>query len=105
MKIEVTNSETSIHRRRALGYLRWYPAKWRERYGEEFVAHLEDELEEQPVSYARGLNIALHGVTTRFRLDRSFRWTTSVVVVATMVGALVAGVLAYEVRNVGTPLS
>ena len=26
--------------KRALGYLRWYPSAWRERYGEEFVAHL-----------------------------------------------------------------
>ncbi|MBW4078243.1 MAG: hypothetical protein HIU84_06990 [Acidobacteria bacterium] len=105
MKIEVTNSDTSIHRRRALGYLRWYPAKWRARYGEEFVAHLEDEIEEQPVSYVRGLNIALHGVTARFRLDRSLRWTTSVVLIVAMVGALIVGVLAYEARSVEVPLS
>lgn len=105
MKIEVTNSETSMYRRQALSYLRWYPAKWRERYGEEFVAHLEDELEEQPVSYGRGLNIVLHGVTTRFRLDRGFRWTTSVALAVAMVAALVIGVLASEVNYAALPLS
>jgi len=94
-----------MHRRRALGYLRWYPARWRERYGEEFVAHLEDELEEQPVSYVRGLNIVLHGVTARFRLDRGFRWFVSVVLAVAMVAALVIGILATEVSYAALPLS
>lgn len=62
----------STHRR-AQRYLRWYPAAWRARYGEEFVAHLEDELNEHAFSMSRGLDIALHGVATRLRVQRAAR--------------------------------
>jgi hypothetical protein len=91
--------------RRATGYLRWYPSAWRARYGEEFVAHLEAEIDERPLSYARGLNIALHGVTARFRLERGFRWLIGIGLVATLVASLVIGVLASDVRYVALPLS
>jgi hypothetical protein len=91
--------------RRASGYLRWYPSAWRARYGEEFVAHLEAELEERPLSVSRGLNIVLHGVTARFRLERGFRWFSSVAFAAVMVAALVVGVLASEVKYPTLPLT
>jgi hypothetical protein len=91
--------------RRATAYLRWYPSTWRARYGNEFVAHLEAELEERPLSYVRGLNIALHGVTARFRLERGFRWFIGVGLVVAMVAALVIGALASEVRYPALPLS
>lgn len=91
--------------RRATAYLRWYPSAWRARYGDEFVAHLEAELEERPLSPARGLNIVLHGVTARFRLDRGFRWFVGVALVAATVAALVIGVLASEVNYAALPLS
>jgi hypothetical protein len=91
--------------RRATGYLRWYPSAWRARYGEEFVAHLEAEIDEHPLSYSRGLNIALHGVTARFRLERGFRWFIGIGLVAALVASLVVGVLASEVRYVALPLS
>ena len=91
--------------RRASGYLRWYPAVWRARYGEEFVAHLEAELEERPLSYARGLNIVLHGVTARFTLERGFRWFTAIALVTATVVALIVGVLVSEVHYPALPLS
>jgi hypothetical protein len=77
----------SRHEKKVLGYLRWYPAAWRERYGEEFAAHLEAELDEEPFSMKRGLNIVLHGVATRLQLQRAVRWFTGV-------GAVVVGVVA-----------
>jgi hypothetical protein len=85
--------------------LRWYPSAWRARYGDEFVAHLEAELEERPLSYARGLNIVMHGVTARFRLERGFRWFTGVALVAALAAMLIAGVLASEVKYAALPLS
>ena len=81
--------------KRALGYLRWYPSAWRERYGEEFVAHLEVELTERPVSIARTCDIVAHGIVARLSYQRGFRialrTTTAVVfVVATVVGVVAA---------------
>jgi hypothetical protein len=91
--------------RRATGYLRWYPSAWRVRYGEEFVAHLEAELEERPLSYIRGINIVLHGITARFRLERSFRWITGIGLSVVVAVALIVGVLASEVKYPALPLS
>jgi hypothetical protein len=88
-----------------MGYLRWYPSVWRARYGEEFVAHLEAELEERPLSYTRGLDIVLQGVTARFRLERGFRWLVGIGLALAVVVALVIGVLASEVKYVALPLS
>lgn len=105
MNDRIVAERPSKLRRRASGYLRWYPSVWRARYGEEFVAHLEAELEERPLSSARGLNIVLHGVTARFRLERGFQWFTGIALVAAMVAAGVVGVLASEVRYPALPLS
>ena len=85
-------------RRRAEGYLRWYPAAWRERYGDEFVAHLEDELAEQPFSATRGLNIVVHGVTARLRMQRGLQWFTRLALVVLVVGALVTAALVLAGR-------
>ena len=45
--------------------VRWYPRSWRDRYAEEFVALLEDELAEQPVSVRRTANVAWSGLVAR----------------------------------------
>jgi hypothetical protein len=95
---------SSRQMQRATRYLRWYPSVWKARYGEEFVAHLEAELEERPMSVSRSLNIALHGVTARFRLQASVRWMSGVALTVVVVVALIAGVLGSGNRNVGVPL-
>ena len=80
--------------RRAQGYLRWYPRAWRERYGEEFVAHLEAELLERPVSLARTADIVAHGFLARLSFQRGLRiatWATTAVV---LVAAVAVGAIA-----------
>ncbi|MGC8499027.1 MAG: hypothetical protein ACP5OV_05980 [Acidimicrobiales bacterium] len=80
--------------RRAQGYLRWYPRAWRERYGEEFVAHLEIELLERPVSLARTADIVAHGFLARLSSQRGLRvaaWATTAVV---LVAAVALGAIA-----------
>lgn len=79
--------------KRAQGYLRWYPLAWRERYGEEFVAHLEVELAERPVSFARTSDIVAHGLLARLSFQRGVRIalraaTAVVLVTAAAVGAI-----------------
>jgi hypothetical protein len=51
--------------RRAMRLLRWYPPAWRERYGEEFVDHLEQELADRPINLGRTINIAYKGFVAR----------------------------------------
>jgi hypothetical protein len=51
--------------RRAARLLRWYPAAWRECYGEEFGDHLEQEFAERPVDIGRTVNIAYKGLVAR----------------------------------------
>jgi len=82
--------------RRAQGYLRWYPRAWRERYGEEFVAHLEAELLERPVSLARTADIVAHGFLARLSFQRGLRvatWATTAVV---LVSAVAVGAMALS---------
>jgi hypothetical protein len=50
---------------RALRLLRWYPRSWRERYGDEFVDHLEQEFEDRPTNLGRGINVVRKGVVAR----------------------------------------
>jgi len=57
-----TNSETT---RRAARLLRWYPAAWRERYGEEFEDHLEQEFSDRSVDWRRTANIVYEGLVAR----------------------------------------
>ena len=52
-------------RRRAERMLRWYPKEWRARYGEEFTELLVAELEEQPRSLRRDIDLARSGLTAR----------------------------------------
>jgi hypothetical protein len=47
--------------------LRWYPPAWRERYGEEFVALLDDDLAGREPSVAFRLRVAASGVHQRAR--------------------------------------
>jgi hypothetical protein len=52
-------------RKRAAGLVRWYPREWRERYGEEFVEFLVADLEEQPRSMGRTVDVARSGLLAR----------------------------------------
>ena len=45
--------------------LRWYPSIWRARYGDEFLAFLEDRLEGSPLTFRLRLSIAFAGVRER----------------------------------------
>ncbi|MHB1172424.1 MAG: hypothetical protein ACYCZY_07995 [Lacisediminihabitans sp.] len=49
----------------------FYPKAWRDRYGEEFEAHLEQEFEETPYSLTRTLNVVTKGLFTR---AKNFTW-------------------------------
>ena len=53
------------YKRRATRLLRWYPATWHERYGDEFADHLEQEFADRPVDIKRTLNVALNGLVAR----------------------------------------
>ena len=81
---------------RALRYLRWFPSTWRLRYGEEFAAHLEMELEERPLSLRRGANIVLHGVSTRFQVQRGLRWTAGIGAGLALAASMTLAVIAAE---------
>jgi len=45
--------------------LRWYPASWRDRYGEEFAELLLAELAERPRSWRRSADVITNGVLAR----------------------------------------
>jgi hypothetical protein len=75
-----------------------YPALWRERYAEEFVAHLEAEIEERPLSWRRGADVVLHGITTRFSLQTWLRRTTGAIA-STIVVVVVAMVAVAELST------
>jgi hypothetical protein len=47
--------------------LRWYPRAWRERYGEELIATVEDQLGARPPSPALRFSLARAGVAQRLR--------------------------------------
>jgi hypothetical protein len=51
--------------RRATRLLRWYPIAWRERYGEEFADHLEQEFSDRHVDFKRSINVAYKGLVAR----------------------------------------
>jgi hypothetical protein len=53
------------HTRRALRLLRWYPPAWRDRYGEEFVDLMEQELADTPRSVKRTANVVVKGLIAR----------------------------------------
>jgi hypothetical protein len=52
--------------RRARRLMLWYPSRWRERYGEEFAAHMEQEYADKPRSFRRTFNVAVKGTRARF---------------------------------------
>ena len=45
--------------------LRWYPASWRARYGEEFAELLQAELAEQPRNWYRTADVITSGMLAR----------------------------------------
>jgi hypothetical protein len=51
--------------RRARRLLHWYPIAWRERYGEEFTDHLEQEFSDRRVDLKRSVNVAYKGLVAR----------------------------------------
>lgn len=58
-------SGNPVAMRRARRLLRWYPKSWRDRYGEEFADHLEQEFADRPIDLPRAYNIAYKGVVAR----------------------------------------
>lgn len=50
---------------RARRLVRWYPRAWRDRYGAEFCALLESELDERHVSVRRTVDVAWSGLVAR----------------------------------------
>ena len=80
--------------KRARGYLRWYPSAWRERYGEEFVAHLEVELAERPVSFARTSDIVAHGLLARLTFQRGLRVALRTATAVALVTVATVGAIA-----------
>jgi drug/metabolite transporter (DMT)-like permease len=46
--------------------LRWYPARWRSRYGDEFAAMIEDDLEGRKVTLRYRLSLIRSGLNERF---------------------------------------
>jgi hypothetical protein len=52
-------------RLRAARLLRWYPRRWRERYGEEFTELLVSDIAERPDSLARTIDVARGGLLAR----------------------------------------
>ncbi|HXA32116.1 MAG TPA: hypothetical protein VNV87_07630 [Acidimicrobiales bacterium] len=57
----------SRRRSEGFGLLRWYPPGWRERYGEEFAALMEDTLGNRPPTRRLRLTTALTGLRERGR--------------------------------------
>jgi hypothetical protein len=51
--------------RRAARLLRWYPKRWRSRYGEEFTELLISDIAERPGSWARTADVARGGIVAR----------------------------------------
>jgi hypothetical protein len=51
--------------RRATRLLRWYPTAWRDRFGEEFLDHLEQEFADRPHDRGRSVNVAYKGLVAR----------------------------------------
>ena len=47
--------------------LRWYPAKWRARYGDEFAAMIEDDLAGEPATFHYRRSIAQSGLHEHLR--------------------------------------
>ena len=54
-----------VSARRAARLLRWYPAAWRARYGDEFAELLIAEFAEQPTSWRRAADVARGGLLAR----------------------------------------
>ncbi|MDA8319994.1 MAG: hypothetical protein M0030_09350 [Actinomycetota bacterium] len=56
---------TAAPHARARRLLRWYPARWRARYGEEFAELLTAEIAERPWSWRRTADVAAAGLRAR----------------------------------------
>ncbi|HEY5111511.1 MAG TPA: hypothetical protein VII67_04190 [Acidimicrobiales bacterium] len=66
-----TKREKGDSAKRAHRLIRFYPMSWRERYGDEFAAHMEQEIEDTPKSPSRTLNVMMKGLYTR---AKNFTW-------------------------------
>jgi hypothetical protein len=62
------SADATAHCRRVRHLLRWYPASWRARYGEEFAELLLAEMEERPRSWRRTANVMASGLLARCTL-------------------------------------
>ena len=56
---------TAVPQQRARRLLRWYPAAWRARYGDEFAELLAADIAERPRSPRRGADVAANGLRAR----------------------------------------
>jgi hypothetical protein len=65
----------AVNPRDAERVLRWYPAAWRRRYGEELIAMLDDTYgEDKPPPHAR-MSLLRSGLMQRIRLLRKYSGT------------------------------
>jgi hypothetical protein len=62
------DAPTNTAERQAARLLRWYPASWRARYGEEFAELLLADFAEQPRNWRRSADVAAHGLLARLAL-------------------------------------
>jgi hypothetical protein len=72
--------------RRAGRLLRWYPSRWRARYGDEFTQLLIEDISDRPRSWQRTLNVAQSGLA--LRLTRLPRLSPAAALVLLIVSAL-----------------
>ncbi len=83
--IEESNAATV---RRATKLARWYSPQWRERYGDEFIAHMEQELRDRPSDIGRTWNIACHGLLNRIENWSRVRFVASLSSLAAVIIAV-----------------
>jgi hypothetical protein len=62
------SAAAAAHCRRVRHLLRWYPASWRARYGEEFAELLLAEMDERPRNWRRAANVMSSGLLARCTL-------------------------------------
>jgi len=58
-------ADDAAGRRQAARLVRWYPGRWRDRYGAEFTELLVSDIAERPYSLARTLDVARGGLLAR----------------------------------------
>jgi len=65
----------AVNPRDVSGILRWYPAAWRRRYGEELIAMLDDTYQNDKLPRRVKMSLLRSGLVERIRLLRRFSGT------------------------------